>query len=108
MALGQHVGCTSLYQQQLSTPPAAPAAVDAVPQANQGGAPSRREAMFGLLGAGLGVGFTTAFFKGAQAVVMPFEILSAACVMEVQPNPILWHVSSAATQARSSCLYLVV
>ena len=33
-------------------------------QAPQGGAPSRREAMFGLLGAGLGVGLTTAFFKG--------------------------------------------
>lgn len=35
-------------------------------QATQGGAPSRREAMFGLLGAGLGVGFTTAYFKSEQ------------------------------------------
>jgi hypothetical protein len=26
-------------------------------------APSRREALFGLLGAGLGVGLTTAFYK---------------------------------------------
>jgi hypothetical protein len=43
-------------------------------QATQGGAPSRREAMFGLLGAGLGVGFTTAFFKGTR------NMLRLACV----------------------------
>jgi hypothetical protein len=29
-------------------------------------APSRREALFGLLGAGLGVGLTTAYFKSEQ------------------------------------------
>jgi hypothetical protein len=36
--------------------------------ANQtgGGAPSRREAIFGALGAALGVGATTAYFKGEQ------------------------------------------
>jgi hypothetical protein len=40
----------------------------AKPQATQGGAPSRREALFGLLGAGLGVGLTTAYFKGGSVV----------------------------------------
>jgi hypothetical protein len=33
-------------------------------QTTTGGAPSRREALFGLVGAGLGVGVTTAYYKG--------------------------------------------
>lgn len=34
-----------------------------------GGAPSRREALFGLLGAGLGVGLTTAYFKSESTPI---------------------------------------
>lgn len=41
-----------------------------------GSAPSRREAMFGLLGAALGVGVTTAYYKGA-----PQELQSAAVTL---------------------------
>jgi hypothetical protein len=40
-------------------------------QQTGGGAPSRREAIAGLLGAALGVGATTAYFKGAQRLQQP-------------------------------------
>lgn len=48
-------------------------------------APSRREALFGLLGAGLGVGLTTAYFKTVDPE-LDEEVLEAA-VAELLEDP---------------------